>query len=299
MVRKRFYTSIDNLLTQHFSLLKYLRVIVNTIAYWSYRPAPILDDPKYTTKDVTVVIPSLEGEGEELQRTLRSCLQNEPYKVFLVTVHANYNKAQQTARAISKKITVLSVPIANKRVQMCLALPYVETEVTVFADDDVTWPKTLLPWILAPFEDDKVGGVGTNQRHRREKDFNVWNFLGTSYLIRRNFDIISCNAIDGGLPCLSGRTVAYKTKILQDPEFAYAFTNETWRSFQLNADDDNFLSRWLLNNNWDIRIQAHKDCEIETTLEGNSKYLLQCMRWSRSNWRSNLKSLFIEGSVWM
>jgi hypothetical protein len=109
---------------------------------------------------------------------------------------------------------------------------------------------------------------------------------------------VSCNRIDGGLPCLSGRTVAYRTQILQECDFSYAFTNETWRSFQLNADDDNFLTRWLMNNNWDIRIQKHEECEVQTTLENNSKFLLQCLRWARSNWRSNLKSLVIERTVW-
>jgi len=53
-----------------------------------------------------------------------------------------------------------------------------------------------------------------------------------------------------------------------------------------------------MENDWDIRIQKHRDCEVQTTLEDNSKYLLQCLRWARSNWRSNLKSLVIERTVW-
>jgi cellulose synthase/poly-beta-1,6-N-acetylglucosamine synthase-like glycosyltransferase len=252
----------------------------------------------YTSKDVTVVIPSLEGEGDDLRQTLRSVLCTDPEQVILVTVHANYKKAEILAKSISKKIKVLSIARANKRCQMCAALPLVDTKITIFADDDVIWPPTLLPWVLAAFEDEKVGGVGTSQRLRREKNPNFWNFLGAAYLLRRNWDIVACNRIDGGLPCLSGRTVAYRTKIIQDQEFNYAFTNETWRSFQLNADDDNFLTRWLMENDWDIRIQKHRECEVQTTLEDNSKFLLQCLRWARSNWRSNLKSLVIERTVW-
>jgi len=53
-----------------------------------------------------------------------------------------------------------------------------------------------------------------------------------------------------------------------------------------------------MNNGWDIHIQKHPDCEVQTTLENNLKYLLQCLRWARSNWRSNLKSLVIERTVW-
>ncbi|KAG5296545.1 polysaccharide synthase Cps1 [Histoplasma ohiense] len=44
--------------------------------------------------------------------------------------------------------------------------------------------------------------------------------------------------------------------------------------------------------------QSHPDAEVLTTLEESSKFLKQCVRWSRSNWRSNLRSLFIDRAVW-
>jgi cellulose synthase/poly-beta-1,6-N-acetylglucosamine synthase-like glycosyltransferase len=279
--------------------LKYFRLFVNCIAYWSYKPIPLSDDPQFTPADVTVVIPSLDGDTEELRGTIRTVLENEPHEVMLVTIHANVEKAERMAATInSKKIRVLSIPKANKRHQMCAALPWVTTEITIFADDDVSWPKRLLPWMLAPFKDPKMGGVGTNQRLRREKSPNIWNFLGAAYLIRRNWDCTACSFIDGGLPCLSGRTVAYRTHILQDSEFQHSFTHETWRSCQLNADDDNFLTRWMVNHGWKTWIQFHNNCEVQTTLEDNFKYLKQCNRWARSNWRSNLTTLFFERTVW-
>lgn len=198
----------------------------------------------------------------------------------------------------AKKIRVESIPQANKRHQMCRALPEIDTEITIFADDDVYWPPTLLAHMLAPFEDDCMGGVGTNQRLRRKAHPNIWDFLGAAYLIRRNWDIAACNYIDGGLPCLSGRTVAYRTKILQNDGFQHDFMNETWGTCILNADDDNFLTRWMVNHGWKIWIQFSKECEVQTTLEDNPKFLKQCLRWVRSNWRSNIKSLFVERTVW-
>ena len=252
----------------------------------------------YTAQDATVVIPCLEGDGDDLKETIRTVLRNDPYEVWLVTIDANLEKAQRMADSISKKIKVESIPQANKRHQMCLALPQIQTEITIFADDDVIWPSTLLPYMLAPFENPQMGGVGTNQRLRRKTNSNIWDFLGAAYLIRRNWDIAACTFLDGGIPCLSGRTVAYRTRILQDPEFQHEFTHETWRSYQLNADDDNFLTRWMVNHGWNTWIQFHQDCEVQTTLEDNSKFLKQCLRWVRSNWRSNLKSLFSDRTVW-
>jgi cellulose synthase/poly-beta-1,6-N-acetylglucosamine synthase-like glycosyltransferase len=200
------------------------------------------------------------------------------------------------------RVRVMSVAIANKRIQVCEALPNVQTPITIMADDDVTWPKTLMPWLLAPFEDPKIGGVGTCQRVRREWDAplstRLWNWLGAAYIERRNFEISATHNMDGGTSCMSGRTGAYRTEILSSHDFLHGFKNEKWRKWILNADDDNFVSRWLVSHQWKTWIQYEPECEIETTLENGTKFLYQCSRWARSNWRSNWTSLVRERYVW-
>ena len=235
---------------------------------------------------------------------LPTCLQTHPYEIILVTIDSNVKKAMELAKELhDKKIRVFSIPQANKRLQTCRAIPEVTTSITVLADDDVIWPSTILKWILAPFEDVYMGGVGTNQRLRRAKNptftQRLWNFLGAIYLERRNFDISACTHMDGGVPCMSGRTVAYRSFILQDDCFQYGFTHETWRKYQLNADDDNFMTRWMVSHGWKTYVQYHPQAELQTTLEDNSRFLRQCLRWCRSNWRSNLTSMFDERDIWM
>lgn len=282
-----------------FSVFRYFRLVVNLIAHWTYKPIPVPQDPEYSSDDVTVIIPTIEGDGEQLHCTVRTCLATQPFEVIIVTIDANVKRAWKTAITIgSKRVRVLSVAKANKRSQICEAIPHVRTRVTIFADDDVIWPHTLMPWILAPFEDEKMGGVGTSQRLIRPENSSVWSFLGALYLERRNFDCSACLRIDGGLPCLSGRTAAYRTHILQDEAFTFGFTNETWRTYQLNADDDNFMTRWMFAHGWKIAMQYHKAAEVQTTLENGPKYLKQCLRWVRSNWRSNLTSMFHERKSW-
>ncbi|MCJ1372764.1 hypothetical protein MMC20_003989 [Loxospora ochrophaea] len=257
-----------------------------------------------TSKDVTVVIPSLGGDGADLWNTMWSILATEPAEIILVTIQAHLQRAEMMVKCMgTSNIRIFSVAQPNKRRQMVRAIPEVRTDITIFADDDVSWPSMLLPWMLAPLEDESFGGVGTNQRLRRAESPDprrrLWGYLGALYLERRNFDCAACIYMDGGLPCLSGRTVAYRTKILRDDAFIHGFTHEEWLGqYQLNADDDNFITRWLVSHDQKMWFQYHKQTEVQTTLEDNPRFLKQCLRWSRSNWRSNITSLFSERLIW-
>jgi cellulose synthase/poly-beta-1,6-N-acetylglucosamine synthase-like glycosyltransferase len=281
------------LLTISGSLFRYLRLWVNLVAYWMYAPIRPAKKPTITSRDITVIIPTVAEDLDQLKETVQTAYRLKPAALLLVTPDSVFKRVNEMVEQLGcQRFQMLSVNRPNKRRQLSRAIPEVQTKITLLLDDDVWLPEEFTKWILAPFEDSRVGGVGTNQQVRRRDRTNIWEFLAAVYLIRRNFDCTACNWIDGGLPCLSGRAVAYRSEILKDPNFTEAFTQETWGSdYFLNADDDNFITRWLFSYDWKIQLQNHPECEVQTTLENNSKYLLQCLRWVRSNWRSNLTSL--------
>ncbi|KAI0383570.1 glycosyltransferase family 2 protein [Hypomontagnella monticulosa] len=281
---------------------RYLRLIVHTVSHWVYKSKPIPNKPTFTADDVTVIIPTIHNRFDELRSSLESILACRPYELILVTTIDKESALEALVATLSTpNIRVLSTSIANKRLQVCEALPKVKTAITIMADDDVTWPSTLIPWILAPFEDPKIGGVGTCQRVRRERDGSlstqIFNWLGAAYIERRNFEISATHNVDGGTSCMSGRTGAYRSEILSSHDFLEGFKTERWRNYILNADDDNFVTRWLVSHQWKTWIQYEQECEIETTLENGLKFLYQCSRWARSNWRSNWTSLVRERYV--
>lgn len=200
------------------------------------------------------------------------------------------------------RIRVITVPKANKRLQMAAGIEETRTDIIVFADDDALWPKTLLASVLACFEDQSIGGVGTSQVvkpcHPSGK-LTVWETLAAFRLTIRNIEISASTHIDGGIPCLSGRTAAYRTLILKDPEFLHGFTHDFWRGkYHLNSGDDKFLTRWMVSHGWRTYAQCCPEAELQSTMKPDWRFLKQVLRWTRNTWRSDMRSMFMERHVW-
>ena len=267
-------------------VFRYLRTVVSIFTWITFKPKPIAEKPKFETKDVTVVVPTTFRSPGELVKCLKAIDRCLPAEIFVVTSQANVELVRTCCMLNSqKRFKVLGVDKLNKRSQMLKALKEVETEIVVFADDDVIWPShRYLDYLL--FEDDKVGAGGTRQRVCRNK-MNCWNFVGICYLERRVGNNVTTNAIDGSISTLSGRTAAYRTKILKTKEFMHYFTEDCWLGRRLNSDNDKCLTRYVYGHGWNIALQFDPRAIVETTLEEDPKYIYQCIRWARAHWRGN------------
>ncbi len=85
-----------------------------------------------------------------------------PSLVFVIMTKHLYKAIRELCKLMNaRNLKVLQSLVASKRLQVCKAIPLVKTSITVMANDNVIWPSTILPWLLAPFEDEKMGGVGT------------------------------------------------------------------------------------------------------------------------------------------
>ncbi|KAN0107833.1 glycosyltransferase family 2 protein [Hyaloscypha variabilis] len=184
-------------------------------------------------------------------------------------------KTSKDVAGSSTKVMVLSIPLAGKRRQMAHGIQ------RVLADDDVFWPPMLLPYLLACFEVPEVGGVGTRQHAHVPPDaaLSLWQYLAARRLEKRNISISASNYIDGGVTCLSGRTLAYRAEILKDEAFISAFTHDFWRGrYLLDSGDDTFITRWLYSKNWAVKIQTELKAEISTIVVDSPRYLQQLIR---------------------
>ncbi|ORZ07678.1 polysaccharide synthase [Absidia repens] len=280
---------------------RYLIFLVKLCGWFVYRPIRPIANPLYQAKnDVTIVVPTIDA-GEEFCEAARSWLACNPKEIIVVTEACMMEPMVALAKSIdADRIRVLSVPRASKRVQMVEGVIHTKTDILVFADDDAIWPPTMLEYILACFEDESVGGVGTSQsvkslgRHQ-----SIWEILAGFRLSVRNIEVAASTHIDGGVCCISGRTGAYRTVILKDPSFQDSFINDYWRGkYQLNSGDDKFLTRWMVSHGWTTYMQVCKEALLLSTFKNNWRFLKQVLRWTRNTWRSDFRSLFMERWIW-
>ena len=286
-------------------VLRYARLIGNSVGSFLYRPSEPQQVPKYGRQDVTVVLPTVDPNGPDFRECIETILDNRPARLLIVTVGPELvrecHRVLAQLRHFGVDVQVAGVIAASKRRQVAHAMPHVATAITVLVDDHVFWPTPgFLPAVLAPFEDDGVGAVATRKQVRRTTPgswrwSSLVNFIACNYLERHNWELRASNGIDGGVFVISGRTAAYRTEFLRDDQLLRRFCQEKYFFGQLpggdgvglGPDDDNFLTREVIKAGWLIRFQDTEEATVETTLGEWPKFNAQLLRWARTTFRSN------------
>ena len=274
------------------------------VAGWLlYRPRMPTAKDKYSPKDVTVIVPTIDYDAFAIREALASWIANGPAEIIFVTIESNRDRLESLIDSGGTPCRVIVARIANKRVQLVQGVNASKTALVCFADDDAVWLHAdFLKWIIAPFSDDeRMGGVGSNQVMRPCDPFSpptAYERVADLRLSGRMMEACASTYYDGSVSCLSGRTAVYATAIF-DETFEREFVDETWGDHRLVSGDDKFMTRWLVNHNWTMSMQVHpKMCTLATTFRPDANFFKQVLRWTRNTWRSDFKSLFIERIVW-
>ena len=105
-----------------------------------------------------------------------------------------------------------------------------KTPLVCFTDDDAIWNDNFLRWMLVPFNDDEMGGTGSNQI-MRPNDLTMpptaYERIADMRLSCRMLEACASTFYDGSVSCLSGRTALYHRRILNEA-FPAEFTDEKW-----------------------------------------------------------------------
>ena len=126
--RFRSLSSLDIWVKVFFFIFffRYLRLLAHMVSFWTYKSYPIPQYPKYSVKDVTVIIPTISPYGPEFDECIESVHKNKPAEIFIVTVGSEkFARTTTRAASLSPEIKVAAVDVANKRAQICEALKHV------------------------------------------------------------------------------------------------------------------------------------------------------------------------------
>ena len=308
MLYSLFYLDLPFFLPLGFiGLYRWFWWTLKFVCYALYRPIIPKKNPRYKpSAHATIVIPTIDS-GPEIKRALESWVANDPFEVIFVTVPKAQPALEKLSRSVDPqghKVRVITVAKGNKRNQMVAGINQVRTPILVFADDDVLWPKDFLKYVLAPFEDSRMGGVGTSQKVLPiGKWMSFWEIMAAFRVTMRTIEATASTFIDGGITCLSGRTAIYRTSILRDPKFQQEFTHEYWsifgKKYHLHSGDDKFLTRWVQNHEWKTHIQTCPQSTLLSTFKDNWTFLRQLLRWTRNSWRSDITQLFFVRKIWI
>lgn len=291
--------------------LRYIRVIANIVGNIVYKPIAVPREPKHIASDVTVVIPTIGLNADLLYKVIRSILSHPIARLIIVTdgPYCNDECTAFTQAIPDARVKLLHCTYKGRRQKTALAMPHIHTPFVALQDNKTTWPATtsFIPLLLAPFDDPRMGAVmpliEARHHHHRSIIEAFHNFLGMTYLMRRAHEYRACNAIDGGLSTLTARFGLFRTSIYTDKVFQYEYLNEyCWLPFfgrkgPLDADDDKFHTRWLIEHGWRMKIQACPDTTLVTENGESNRFASQVLRWTRTTWRSNPREL-IHGKVW-
>ena len=281
------------------SILRYVRIFFDAFALWGYLYLGQQDlrHPSTSSSDVTLISSTL-GEEPRYEQSLRSWIASGVTDIIVVTIDDSIEHVQKILAKIQDcRFRLLSVPKADYRAQMSLGIRNVERSTIVFADDRIYWRVDTLSSMLAALEDPNVGGVNTMgtiiSTNGSPHELTIWESFGALNMVRRNIlHSFVAYVNQGQVLNLSGRTVAYRTKILQNENFFTSYKNDYWRGkILLKTGDDNFLTNWTLHHGWRTAYVNNVTAMTESSVCPDRRYLKQITRWSRDTARSYLRDL--------
>ncbi|TPX08511.1 uncharacterized protein E0L32_009998 [Thyridium curvatum] len=277
----------------------YEKVLVSHLAK-KYKTVPLPDVPTYSSNDVSIVVPTIDTDSNFIE-CMRLWLKSKPREIIVVTVpRCEAHVLQLLAPVLNDKITILTVPLANKRQQLMAGVKAATGKIIALVDDDAYWRgPAVIPYLLAPFENPEVGLVAGLQspeiphERRNAKAITVWEAAASLDMLKMNHDQPVRFTADGGCWVLVGRTMFARASILQDQCFSNSFAHEVVNHKVVNAADDVYVTSWALDHGWKICVQNAPEAEITTDIKRDWKFALQNLRWERGNFRTFTTRLFV------
>jgi cellulose synthase/poly-beta-1,6-N-acetylglucosamine synthase-like glycosyltransferase len=256
----------------------------------AYRPVPA----GYMTT-TSVVVPSFREDPDILARCLDTWLAEDPTEIIVVPdIEDTEVIGLLSARAaVDHRIKVLPFVHQGKRSALGVGIRAARCEVIVLCDSDTNWEPGLLRAVVAPFEDPKVGGVGTRQNVYLATT-SAWRRVADWMIDIRYLDYVRAQSRAGAVACLSGRTAAYRRSavlpVLENLE------DEFFLGLRCLSGDDGRLTWLVLASGYKTLYQSTARA-MSMFPDNGRAFFKQRIRWSRNSYRTYLTAMW-KGWAW-
>lgn len=245
----------------------------------SHRAGPITGDYAAT---VSVVVPCFREDPALVRQCLDTWLR-EPIDELIIVVDVGDADVLEMlyAHESAERLTVIEFVHRGKRSALAKGIRAASSEIVVLCDSDTAWTEGLVTEMLRPFADPAVGGVGSRQLVAASET-SPWRRVAAWMLNIRYLDYVPAMGAKGAVPCLSGRTAAYRREVI-DPLLPQ-LEHEIFLGRECIAGDDGRLTWLTLAAGYQTVYQptAIALSMFPATLHA---FIKQRTRWSRNSYR--------------
>ncbi len=257
----------------------------------SHRAKPLRNN--YTTT-TSLVVPVYREDPEVLSQCLDTWLAAQPDEIILVIDFGEDGCLGMLGeRDLPDHVRILTYAHTGKRASLGLGIRAATSEVVVVADSDTAWRPDLLREIQMPFAEPRVGGVGTRQEVAA-RETSIWRRLASWLLDIRYLDYVPAMGARGAVPCLSGRTAAYRRSVITP--LLPALENEYFLGAKCYAGDDGRMT-WLVLSAGYETVQQSSARAVSMFPDKLWTFLKQRVRWGRNSYRCYLTAMW-NGWLW-
>jgi N-acetylglucosaminyltransferase len=259
-------------------------------ALWLYRvilsarAQPIESDFRTTT---SVIVPSYHEDPDILMRCLDSWREQNPTEIIIVLDVMDIEAYDRIEALGDTRVTPILFHHVGKRSALGVGIRRATSEVLVLADSDTSWLPGLLENVQKPFEDPLVGGVST-QQNVYQRTTSIWRRVADWLVNLRYLNYVPAMGAAGAVPCLSGRTAAYRRAavlpVLDNLE------NEFFLGKRCISGDDGRLT-WLVLASGFKTVHQSSAKALSMFPSSFSAFVKQRVRWSRNSYRCYLTAI--------
>jgi hyaluronan synthase len=257
----------------------------------SQRARPVVNDFRTTT---SVVVPVYREDAAILEQCLATWVAEEPDELILVVDTEDEACLAMLGDAdLPHFVRVMPFVHHGKRSALGVGIRTAVGEVVVLCDSDTAWTPGLLREIQMPFAAPEVGGVGTRQTVAA-RTTSLWRRVASWQLDLRALDYLPALGARGSVPCVSGRTAAYRRSVIRP--LVHELEHERFLGRECLAGDDGRLTWLVLAAGYRTvhQASAHAVSMFPATVAG---FFEQRIRWGRNSYRAYLTAAW-NGWLW-